>query len=207
MDGWLIRHGATFGNTRQRYIGTTDEPLTEEENTSLPEVAEKWKKGGRIPETAEAVFVSPLLRCRQTAALFYPDAEQKVIRDLRECDFGDFENKNYRELAGNPDYQRWIDSGGTLPFPNGEDAGEFRNRCRNAFLAVLQAAKKQDTQEVLFFVHGGTIMSILEAFGVPVRSYYDWHVKNGEGWHFSAGKNFSSNEKISLRIKDQLLRG
>ena len=84
---------------------------------------------------------------------------------------------------------------------------EFQERCLAGMERVVAMSYEKDWEEIALVVHGGTIMSILEAFGVPVRSYYDWHVKNGEGWHFSAGKNFSSNEKISLRIKDQLLRG
>ena len=130
-----------------------------------------------------------------------------IISDLRECDFGDFENKNYRELSGNPDYQRWIDSGGTLPFPNGEDTREFRNRCRNAFLSSLQAEEKRGAPEVLFFVHGGTIMSILEAYGVPSRSYYDWHIRNGEGWHFQVQTDSLSEENVELSVKNLLFRG
>lgn len=38
------------------------------------------------------------------------------MADFRECDFGIFEGKNYEELKENRDYQRWLDSGGVLPF-------------------------------------------------------------------------------------------
>ena len=61
---------------------------------------------------------------------FVSGLAQKECPLLKECDFGDFENKNYKELSGNPDYQAWIDSGGALPFPGGEDPEGFRNRCR-----------------------------------------------------------------------------
>ena len=43
-------------------------------------------------------------------------------------DFGAFEGHNYQELSGDPAYQRWIDSGGTLPFPEGESREEFIRR-------------------------------------------------------------------------------
>ena len=33
-----------------------------------------------------------------------------------------------------------------------------------------------------FVVHGGTIMSILEAFAEEKKNYYDWQVKNGCGY-------------------------
>ena len=58
---------------------------------------------------------------------FFPGAEQVVCEQMRECDFGLFEGKNYQELTGNPKYQSWIDSGGTKAFPGGEDPMEFGN--------------------------------------------------------------------------------
>ena len=53
----FIRHGPTPGNLARRYIGSTDEPLAP---GALP---------GCPAPAAERVYVSPLLRCRQTAAL------------------------------------------------------------------------------------------------------------------------------------------
>ena len=112
----LIRHSKTAGNLKGRYIGTTDEPLCEEGIRLLE---------GKTYPAAELVYVSPMKRCRETASLIYPTLTQREEPLLRECDFGDFENKNYLELNGNPDYQAWVDSGGTLPFPGGEKPGGF----------------------------------------------------------------------------------
>mgnify|MGYP000603366522 CR=1 FL=1 len=112
MELTLIRHFATAGNLEKRYIGTTDEPI-------LP-VAEIKK----MPR-AEIVLTSPMIRCRQTAKLLYPEVEQTVWDGFRECDFGSFEGKNYQDLSGDPVYQAWIDSGGTLGFPGGEEPTGF----------------------------------------------------------------------------------
>ena len=129
MKLYLIRHGMTFGNTLGRYIGTTDEPLSPEGRAALGQYAYL---------ACGVLFVSPLKRCRETAQLLYPGKEQHVIRGFAECDFGEFENKNYRELSGNPDYQRWIDSGGTMAFPGGESQESFRRRCAEAFLEMMK---------------------------------------------------------------------
>ena len=102
----MFRHFATAGNLEKRYIGTTDEPILPVSSVSgVPEV--------------EIVLTSPLLRCRETAGLLYPRLDPVLIEGFRECDFGAFEGKNYRELTGDQDYQAWIDSGGILPFPAG----------------------------------------------------------------------------------------
>ena len=84
------------------------------------------------------VFVSPLRRCVETANLLYPGVPQTIIGSFRECDFGDFENKNYAELNGRADYQAWIDSGGELPFPHGESRAQFAARCATAFEQIRQ---------------------------------------------------------------------
>ncbi len=173
MRLYLIRHGMTFGNTLGRYIGTTDEPLTEEGRAALGQFT--------YPDT-ELLFVSPLLRCRETARILFPKTEQELVGDFAECDFGAFENKNYKELDGNKEYQRWIDSNGTLPFPGGESPEAFRKRCAQAFDAVIRLCRKRGAGSAACVVHGGTIMSILAAYAVPGEDFYHWHVRNGEGY-------------------------
>ena len=83
----LLRHSITAGNLVGRYIGTTDESLCPEGIQLL-----KTKK---MPK-AELVYTSPMKRCKETAALLWPGISQKIIESLRECDFGEFENKNYK---------------------------------------------------------------------------------------------------------------
>ena len=96
---WLIRHGMTEGNRHQRYIGVTDEPLCEE--------GRKLLRKFTYPKP-QAVFVSPLKRCLETAAILFDDPKVRIIDQLAECNFGEFENKNYKELSGDPRYQAWI---------------------------------------------------------------------------------------------------
>lgn len=173
MKIYLIRHGKTPGNTQGRYIGTTDEPILAEEEKRLRE---------RFYPQVETVFVSPLLRCRQTAAAIFPGQPVRIVEDLAECDFGMFENKNWQELTDNPLYQAWIDSNGTLPFPEGEDSREFRNRCCRGFERAVSECFREKIETAAIVVHGGTIMSILERYAVPQRDFYDWHTGNGEGY-------------------------
>lgn len=197
----LIRHGKTYGNTLGRYIGTTDEELCPEGREELVALRESGQYRSIRPDL---VYASPLRRCRQTAELLFPGVPQEICRDFRECDFGEFENKNYKELSGNPAYQAWVDSGGTLPFPGGESREAFQERCRAEFARVLRARRKQAGSNAVFVVHGGTIMSILSAYAAPERKqpgqtlpgqtssrqasqgaadpFYRWQVKNGEGW-------------------------
>ena len=170
---WLIRHGMTEGNRHQRYIGVTDEPLCEEGRNLLSNVT--------YPRV-QALFVSPLRRCRETARILFGDQEQRVIELLAECDFGEFENKNYKELAYNPHYQEWVDSNGTLPFPGGESKEECAARNLKGFEEVLEVLRNEGITEAALVVHGGTIMNIMETYALPKKAFYEWHVGNGCGY-------------------------
>ncbi|MCH1983634.1 histidine phosphatase family protein [Ruminococcus sp. OA3] len=173
MRLYLIRHSITYGNTLGRYIGTTDEPLCQEGIELLQK---------KIYPGADAVYASPLKRCTQTAEIIYPEKPIHIIEDLAECDFGIFENKNYLELDGNEDYQRWIDSGGTLPFPCGESQETFRSRCLRGFERVAADCIREEKRSAALVVHGGTIMSILDGLAVPHEDFYFWQVKNARGY-------------------------
>ena len=169
---WFVRHGMTEGNSHQRYIGVTDEPLCEEGRKLL----EKFTY-----PAVQALFVSPLKRCRETASILFPKGEQRIVPLLAECDFGEFENKNYKELSDNPHYQEWIDSNGTLPFPGGESKEECADRNLKGFDEVLKACRDEGITEAALVVHGGTIMNIMEAYALPKKAFYEWHVGNGCG--------------------------
>ena len=171
MNWILIRHGKTRGNLEKRYIGCrSDESL-------CPEGAAELEQ--RVYPSAGQVFASPMQRCLETAEVLYPGLPVQVVPDFRECDFGEFEGKNYAELNGREDYQAWIDSGGELPFPGGESRETFSARCLNAFAELQKKAPRDDCALV---VHGGTIMAIMEAFARPRGSYYDFQVPNGCGY-------------------------
>ena len=167
---WLIRHGMTEGNLKGRYIGRTDEHLCQEGKKALSELSYPVPDG---------LFISPMIRCRETAEILFPRKKFRIMDQLSETDFGDFENKNYRELAGNPDYQAWIDSGGNLPFPGGESREAFRERTLEGFQKVIAICSGENLQSAVLIVHGGTIMTLMEAWGRPERDFYSWHVKNG----------------------------
>lgn len=186
----LIRHGKTAGNLLGRYIGSrTDEPLCDEGREGLA--------GKQLPEV-ERLYVSPMKRCVETAEILWPGFDRKKMQkvtDLRECDFGDFENKNYKELSGNGDYQAWIDSNGTLPFPNGESMDAFKSRCFEAFARIVEEVSGAEQEWIAsgktgifragIVVHGGTIMAILEQYGYPKAAYFDYQVKNGCGYRLT----------------------
>lgn len=172
MKIYFIRHGATKGNREHRYVGTTDEPLLQEE---IPTLQSK-----KMPPAAR-VYTSPKKRCIETAAILYPEKEPVIVNDLAECNFGAFEYCNYKELNGNPEYQKFIDSMGKSGFPDGENRDTFQRRCLHGFYNILQKEKGYQ-EDIALVVHGGTIMAILDSCSNPHRDYYDWQIENGGGY-------------------------
>ncbi len=177
---WLIRHGQTQGNMEHRYVGTVDEPLCPAGRDAIAELKDEVA----YPAPAR-VFVSPMIRCRETAGILFPDAEQIVVPGMEECDFGEFEYKSYEEMNGYPAYQEWVDSGGTAGFPGGETMEAFGDRIGDAFERMVRQLLNADAAEdgpVVLVCHGGSIMAILDLFSDPHRDYFEWQAPNGLGF-------------------------
>ncbi len=176
MQVIMIRHGETIWSSERRYQGISDVPLSEEGRRKLKPADLKPRR----------VFVTPLVRTRETAKILFPGAEQIIVPGFTEMNFGIFEGKNYRELDGNPAYQAWVDSGCLAACPGGESKAEVSRRVCGAFEELM--ARQAAGEDVVIVAHGGTLMAVLEAFGRPARAYFDWHVGCGCGFRMDAGE-------------------
>lgn len=143
----LIRHEKTRANLDRKYIGWTDEPILK-------------KVSAQLPIAPNIVYGSDLMRCKQTAAYYFPNAQYKGIQALRESNFGQFEMCTYEELKDNPIYRAWIDDPISVTPPKGESFVAFEQRVLQAFQQVV---KQQGTYT--FVVHGGVIRVLLSHFG------------------------------------------
>ena len=195
---WLIRHGKTEGNKLARYIGTTDEPLCQEGIDFL---------GKMDYPGVHTIYVSPLKRCVQTAEILFPGEPVHIIEELAECDFGEFENKNYRELDGNPKYQEWIDSNGTLPFPGGESREACKSRNLRGFDKAVNGCIRSHVAEAALVIHGGTIMNIMEEYADIHKPFYEGHVKNGGGYEVELDERMWQYGRRQLRVETSIMEG
>lgn len=228
----LIRHGETRANIQRRYLGKTDESLSERGIERLLSYREK----NRYPEV-DCLFSSPMKRCMETAGILYPMLEPVIIPEWEEMDFGRFEYKNWKELKDDADYQAWIDGGGAGAFPGGESREAFIERCMRGFcrmcgiLRAMEEERKPFQESVgeeagrLFreptgeearyiraglIVHGGTIMALLSSYGE--REYFDCQCANGggylcrlEGWREYALRQGGEKAdlKAGIRIREE----
>jgi len=174
----LIRHGITAGNLLGQYVGRTDLPLAPEGIAQL----EDLKRHSSYP-SAQVFYCSPLQRCLQTLQILYPGAQPTVVDGLRECDFGDWEGKTAKEIAAEDEsFTDWVGSGEIVTPPNGESGGVFMQRVCSAFESIVQEMMRSGTSSAALVAHGGSIMCILSAYGLPRANFYDWMTSNGCGY-------------------------
>ena len=173
----LIRHGATDANYLGQYIGSkTDLPIAPEGFNEL----RLLKDDIEYPEI-DVLYSSPLLRCRQTASLLYPEKEIIPVPNLTEYDFGEFEGKTAAELENNPDFTDWA-AGKTSATPGGEDNSDFVKRLCVGLNQIVLHKIESGKENAAVIMHGGAIMMLLAACAVPRRRPVEWTADPGRGY-------------------------
>ena len=173
----LLRHGLTEANLSGLCAGTSDFPLLDEGKAEL----EALRDSGCYPY-AERYFCSPLLRCRQSMAAMYPDAEPEIAGDLHEHDFGVFEGRPFAELADEPAFVSWLKNGGQGEIPGGESMEAMLRRVSAAFDRIVKDLMSHGQTSAVICTHGGVMMALLSAYGLPERPAADYMVGNGRGF-------------------------
>lgn len=173
----FIRHGMTEANEDGRYIGTTDLPLS---SLGAQELFDKLETLDY--PNPQKVYTSPLKRCKQTAGILYPNCYTVELNELREMDFGAFENKKAEDLMDTPEYKQYIKGGLDNPPPGGESAREMVNRCYEAIKIIISDMMYEGLTSAAVVTHGGIIMNMLSCFGVPKRKPMEFACDFGEGF-------------------------
>lgn len=143
----LARHGETEWSLAGRHTGRTDLPLT----PAGEEAARKL--GARLrSRTFAAVFSSPLQRARRTCELAGFGSGGRIVPDLTEWDYGDYEGLRSAEIrARRPDWRLFRDGcpGGEMP----QDVSARADRV----LPLLESAGG----DVMVFAHGHILRMLM----------------------------------------------
>ena len=173
----FIRNALTDENLEGRYIGHTNVEISEEGRAQLAQMREEL-----IYPPVDAVFTSPLKRCTETAKILYPDSKPLVIDGLIEYNFGEFENKTAEELEKHPVFPKWLAGEKGVEPPFGESNENFEKRVLGTFEKIAEGLMKTGTTSAAIVTHGGVIMAILAAFGIPEYPMHEWITPNGCGF-------------------------
>ena len=180
MNGYriqLFRHGITQGNIDGRYIGITDLPLCDKGISELDEKTEKF-----FYPQPDRIYTSPLKRCVGTAAVLYPERSARLVTELREMNFGDFENKKAVELMNREDYKQFLKGGLDNPPPNGESLRKVVERSFEGIDFIIEDMMKNGYRTASVITHGGIIMNLLSCFGLPKKNPLEFNCDFGEGF-------------------------
>lgn len=149
----LIRHGATAPSAERRFAGTTDVDLSDEGREQATVVARRLRQV-RI----DALYVSPMARCRQTADAITESTglKQRAADEIRECAFGKWEGLTSREVMDQfpEEFRQWL-SDDACPPPDGESWTQVGERVGRWFQEAITA---HEDNTILAVTHGGPIL-------------------------------------------------
>ncbi len=148
----LLRHGET--GFPGKYIGSTDVALVKSGREQIKRLKPLFAR-----TKIDLLLASPMLRCRQSCEILFPDYSVSFAEELREIDFGRWEGLSFTEIKhSHPGHiSQWADWSVDFCFPGGEKISSFIER-----IAVI-GRKIEKAQETNIFVvaHGGVIRALI----------------------------------------------
>jgi broad specificity phosphatase PhoE len=158
---YLIRHGATEGNSEKRYKGSIDVPISQEGLEQVRRSAE-FIRGDLEGGSLSAVYASPLSRAYDSAELIAAPfgLSPIVIAELKERNFGIWEGMALSEIHEKyPDaFRAWAAN----PLEHSPLGGESTIEVRERIVPTVEGivARHRD-EDIAIVAHGGVNRVIL----------------------------------------------
>ncbi|MDA8498664.1 MULTISPECIES: adenosylcobalamin/alpha-ribazole phosphatase [unclassified Citrobacter] len=176
MRLWLVRHGETEANVAGLYSGHAPTPLTERG------IAQAQSLSGLLRNVPfNNVLCSELERARHTTQLILAEREVpvRVMPELNEMFFGDWEMRHHRDLAREDaeNYAVWCNDWQNATPTNGEGFQAFSQRVERF---IAQLADYKDSQNLLVVSHQG-VLSVLVARLLSMPAAAMWHFRIEQG--------------------------
>lgn len=163
----LARHAQPAKKAQGCFLGSTDVPLTDvgmQQAGCLSAIVRDM--------SPDACFVSPMQRARQTAR----ELPHQIDADIREIDFGLWEQKNFQEISADASPElmdQWARFDRGFTFPQGENIGKFVDRVA----AVTERLVRSSENNIAVVSHGGVIrIMICLLLGIDPSKYLSFDV-------------------------------
>lgn len=174
MELYLIRHGRTAFNRERVFRGRIDLPLDEGGRAEAEALARRLKGSG-----IQALYSSPLLRARQTAAVIAEalGLEVRIAPELIDLDFGLWQGLGVKEVqeAYSELYRKWIEAPHEVVFPQGEGLKDVEERV----IPLVERLKQVHGEEKVALVSHRVVLKVLicRLLGLGLDAF--WRVDQG----------------------------
>ncbi|MEO8197294.1 MAG: histidine phosphatase family protein [Thermoanaerobaculia bacterium] len=170
MNLYLVRHGQTASSRENRFTGSSDPPLT-----PVGEAMAEALAGAYSQVKWNAIYTSPLLRARQTAAPLCRavGVEPTIEEGLKEIAYGEWEGLKLEEAEKRfpAEFAYWAADVASRGTPGGETAFAVAAR---AMRVVEQIRTRHTAGNVLVVAHKATLRIVACALlGLDVRLFRD----------------------------------
>lgn len=175
MNLYVVRHGQTWANAEQRYLGALDPELSE------TGVGQAHELCGRLPVRVDALVSSPLLRARQTADILgiHLGLATCIVDGFRERNVGVFEGLTQQEARQrHPDlWARNITRQWNAAPPGGESIAQVVRRVHRA---LLELEATWHSRNVVLVAHGFVAKTIRALALGDFSDFFQWQLPNAE---------------------------
>lgn len=155
---YFIRHGMSTSNEKGLLCGSTDSLVSKQGREEL----ENLKQSYSYPEI-DHLYVSPAIRCRETASILFPGMEPELVENLWEYHFGVMENQPAAHLASMPNYQQWLNQTPDFGFEGGETLLETQMRALAGMTHVVSEIRRHGYQKIAIIAHGELFFLLFQA--------------------------------------------
>jgi broad specificity phosphatase PhoE len=163
----LIRHGQTLTSGTRLDGRLPDVHVSERGHREL-----SCLRRGLASVPIDAIYSSPLLRARETAAAIAGDHRVtiKIESDLNELDFGEWTGRAFDALAFDPAWRAFNSQRSSAPVPAGESAADLQQR---VVRWLTQLKRERTTGIVAVVSHAEVIRSLI--LWCTARSLDEFH--------------------------------
>lgn len=174
MDLYVVRHGETWANAEQRYLGSLDPSLTERGREQAQVL------GVNLPNELDALVVSPRLRAMETASILNQrlNLSAQTMDCFRERDVGVFEGltqsdarERYPQLWSQNITRQW-----SIGPTGGESIVDVVKRVRDG---LIDLESIYQSKRVLLVAHGFVAKTIRALAKNDFSDFYNWQLTNG----------------------------
>ncbi|MFA6865458.1 MAG: histidine phosphatase family protein [Sphaerochaetaceae bacterium] len=173
----LVRHGYSLGNKLKTLSGQSNVPLMESGRKELLKYREMYD----YPKT-DLNYSSDLSRAVSTFETLYEGKSELdgVFPQLREINFGNWENTHYKDGVFEQYFSNWIEDN---VLSDGESFDDIRIRMVEFFKQTLMQLKARGLHSATLVSHMIAVRCLLVGLGCfDKKDFFDIKTPNGQGY-------------------------